>query len=62
VQLKGPRGELWVRADGVTGLHAPFPGDRQPANIRCMLSVAGCPFTAEDDVQSVRRAIAAIVP
>jgi hypothetical protein len=57
VQLKGPRGELWVRADAVSSFHAPFPGDQQPSTVHCMLSVAGFQFTALDDVQTVRKAV-----
>ncbi len=61
-QLKGPRGQLWVRAGAVSSLRAPFPGDHQPANIRCMVSVEGFQFTAEDSVQTVRNAIDALEP
>jgi hypothetical protein len=61
VQLTGSRGELWVRADTVSGLHAPFPGDQQPSNIKCMLMVNGFPFTAEDDVAVIRDKVNAIL-
>jgi hypothetical protein len=59
-QLTGPDGELWVRAEDVSVLHMPFPGDGTPPSVRCMLSVGGSPFTALEDVQTVRERIDAI--
>jgi hypothetical protein len=47
-------GELWVRADAVSALHTPFPGDNAPANVQCILSVGGSTFNVLDSLQTVR--------
>ena len=60
-KLSGPRGELWVKADAVGAMHIPWPGDQQPANVNCILSVAGAQFVSLEDVSTVRQLLEAIL-
>ena len=57
VQLTTSRGALWVRAAAVSAMHAPFPGDREPADTQCMLLVGGSTFKCRENVQAVQRLI-----